>query len=167
MIRIQRHLIRELYDHTEQSYPYECCGLLVGTTDGQTRVAHAFRKCRNLNTERAHDRYEMDPKCLLDTQREFAAGPWDPPPRTGLRIRLAPAGRPGLGLVSGAVHGAVASCLVLLAGTFALASPWLFTGPALGAAIGTALGWWAPGRGDRPTTTAGDDGPELHLIDLP
>src|SRR5689334_2907276 len=77
MIKISSALVREVYDHTEQSYPYECCGLLIGTTDGQTRGAHAFRKCRNLNTERAHDRYEMDPLCMLSAQREFESGPWD------------------------------------------------------------------------------------------
>ena len=77
MIKISSALLREVYDHTEESYPYECCGLLIGTTDGQTRVAHVFRKCRNLNTERAHDRYEMDPLCMLNAQREFGDGPWD------------------------------------------------------------------------------------------
>ena len=70
-------VLREVYDHMESSYPNECCGLLIGTSDGQTRVAHTFRKCRNLNTERAHDRYEMDPLCMLQAQREFESGPWD------------------------------------------------------------------------------------------
>jgi len=77
MIKIPSALIREVYDHTEQAYPHECCGLLIGETDGQTRVAHTFRKCKNLNTERAHDRYEMDPLCMLQAQREFESGPWD------------------------------------------------------------------------------------------
>ena len=77
MIRITAALIREVYVHAEASYPHECCGLLIGATDGQTRVARAFRKCRNLNTERAHDRYEMDPLCMLQAQREFESSPWD------------------------------------------------------------------------------------------
>ena len=77
MIRISELVLREVYDHMESSYPNECCGLLIGTSDGQTRVAHTFRKCRNLNTERAHDRYEMDPLCMLQAQREFESGPWD------------------------------------------------------------------------------------------
>jgi proteasome lid subunit RPN8/RPN11 len=77
MIRISSAVVREVYDHMEASYPYECCGLLIGSSDGATRVAHTSRKCRNLNTERAHDRYEMDPLCLLQAQREFEASPWD------------------------------------------------------------------------------------------
>ena len=48
----------------EASYPHECCGLLIGTASGDERIVHAFRKCRNLNTERAHDRYR-DGSALL------------------------------------------------------------------------------------------------------
>jgi len=61
----------------EASYPHECCGLLVGRVVNENeRVVHTSRKCRNLNTERAHDRYEMDPKCWLNTEREFDSSPW-------------------------------------------------------------------------------------------
>src|SRR5215471_17574026 len=76
MIKIPTSVLRGVYDHMEASYPHECCGLLIGTAAAEGRVIHAFRKCRNLNTERAHDRYDMDPKCWLDTEREFESGPW-------------------------------------------------------------------------------------------
>jgi proteasome lid subunit RPN8/RPN11 len=77
MIKIPSSVLREIYDHMETSYPHECCGLLVGTkAAADQRVVHTFRKCRNLNTDRAHDRYDMDPKCWLATEREFDSGPW-------------------------------------------------------------------------------------------
>jgi proteasome lid subunit RPN8/RPN11 len=77
LIRIPSSILREIYDHMEASYPHECCGLLVGSVTGENeRVVHTFRKCKNLNTERAHDRYEMDPKCWLNTEREFDGSPW-------------------------------------------------------------------------------------------
>ena len=76
MIKISKSLAREIFDHTEESYPYECCGLMVGTFEGNDKVVHAFRRCKNLNTERAHDRYEMDPLCMLRTEREFEGSPW-------------------------------------------------------------------------------------------
>ena len=76
MIKVPPSILRDVYAHMEASYPHECCGLLIGTSDGDTRVVHASRKCRNLNTERAHDRYEMDPMCWLSTEREFEGGPW-------------------------------------------------------------------------------------------
>jgi proteasome lid subunit RPN8/RPN11 len=50
---------------------------MIGTVEGDDRIVHTFRKCNNLNTERARDRYEMDPMCILKTQREFENGPWD------------------------------------------------------------------------------------------
>jgi proteasome lid subunit RPN8/RPN11 len=77
MIKIPADLLRQIYDHTEESYPYECCGLMVGTAQNGAREVFAFRRCKNLNTERAHDRYEMDPVCMLRTQREFENSPWD------------------------------------------------------------------------------------------
>lgn len=79
MLQIPSKVLREIYDHTEASYPYECCGLMIGTLNEQrdTRVVQTFRKCRNLNTERAHDRYEMDPLDMLKAQREFEGSPLD------------------------------------------------------------------------------------------
>ena len=76
MIRIPSSILRDIYDHMEAAYPYECCGLLIGTADADERVVQTFRKCRNLNTERAHDRYEMDPMCWLKTEREFETTSW-------------------------------------------------------------------------------------------
>jgi proteasome lid subunit RPN8/RPN11 len=68
--------MREIYDHMEASYPHECCGLMVGTADSGNREIHAVRRCLNLNTERAHDRYDMDPRCWLKTEREFENTPY-------------------------------------------------------------------------------------------
>src|SRR5262245_28609707 len=77
MIRINSSLLREIYDHTESYYPYVCCGLLVGTYSEGTKFVHSCRKCRNFNTERARDRYEMDPLFMLQVLREFESSPWD------------------------------------------------------------------------------------------
>jgi proteasome lid subunit RPN8/RPN11 len=77
MIKIASALLREIYDHTEASYPNECCGLIIGKPDREGRVAHTFRKCRNLNKERARDRYELDPLDMLRAQREFENTEWD------------------------------------------------------------------------------------------
>ena len=77
MIKIPSSILRQIYDHMESAYPHECCGLMIGTASGSERVVQSSRRCRNLNTERAHDRYEMDPKCMLKAQLELAGGPWD------------------------------------------------------------------------------------------
>ncbi|HYR44417.1 MAG TPA: M67 family metallopeptidase [Terriglobia bacterium] len=78
MIRIPESLLRQIYSHAEGSYPNESCGLLVGTTDKDTNhTVHAFRPCKNLNEERARDRYLMDPLDHLRVTREFENSPWD------------------------------------------------------------------------------------------
>ncbi len=76
MITIPFPLLRQIYDHTESSYPYECCGVMIGTM-GENKTVHAFRICKNLNKDRAHDRYNMDPLDMLKAEREFEGTPWD------------------------------------------------------------------------------------------
>lgn len=49
---------------------------MVGSLAGDKRTVHTFRKCKNLNTARAHDRYEMDPLDMLRTEREFQTSEW-------------------------------------------------------------------------------------------
>ncbi len=76
MLKIPPPILRQMFDHAESAYPNECCGLIVGTM-GQTRLVHAVRRCGNLNTERARDRYDLDPVDMLRVQREFENSPWD------------------------------------------------------------------------------------------
>ena len=78
MIKIQASLLREIYDRTEASFPNECCGLLIGTTDtDNNHTVYAFRTCKNLNQERARDRYLIDPLEYRHAEQEFEKGPWD------------------------------------------------------------------------------------------
>ena len=79
MITIPASLLQQIYDHTEASYPNECCGLMIGTLqdDGGNKIVHAFRTCRNLNQERARDRYDMDPLDMLRVEREFENSSWE------------------------------------------------------------------------------------------
>src|SRR5215467_2278179 len=77
MLRIPNKVLKEIYDHTEASYPNECCGLMVGVISGDIHTVHTFRKCKNLNTERARDRYQLDPLDMLRTEREFENSEWD------------------------------------------------------------------------------------------
>jgi proteasome lid subunit RPN8/RPN11 len=78
MIKIPKPLLREIYAHTESSYPNECCGVMIGTTDAQSNhTIQAFRPCKNLNQERARDRYLLDPLDYLRAEREFDSTPWE------------------------------------------------------------------------------------------
>jgi proteasome lid subunit RPN8/RPN11 len=59
-------------EHLERGYPNEACGALVGRTDGAYEV-HAFRGMRNTVTDRAHDRYALDPLEQLQVQKDAEA----------------------------------------------------------------------------------------------
>jgi len=51
---------------------------MVGTTDpDNNHLVQTFRKCKNLNQERARDRYLLDPRDHLRVQLEFQDSPWD------------------------------------------------------------------------------------------
>lgn len=47
--------------HAAESYPEECCGLLVGARRAGIEV-HGVQAAANLNQERARDRYQLDPR---------------------------------------------------------------------------------------------------------
>lgn len=55
--------------HAEQGYPHEVCGILLGK-DGQV---HEARPGHNLNTERAQDRYLLDPQDQLKAEKDARA----------------------------------------------------------------------------------------------
>ncbi len=68
MLKITKHAVEKIKEDARKAYPEECCGLLVGK-DGV--VLEAVR-VKNINTERAHDRYEIDPREFLMVEKESA-----------------------------------------------------------------------------------------------
>ena len=61
----------ELRTHGEETYPDECCGVLLGrfNEDGSRSVTSTAR-CGNTRTDSAHNRYNIDPRELVRIQRE-------------------------------------------------------------------------------------------------
>jgi proteasome lid subunit RPN8/RPN11 len=57
--------------HGEETYPHECCGVLLGRfdDDGSKKVARIAR-CGNTREDSPHNRYHIDPKELIRIQRE-------------------------------------------------------------------------------------------------
>ena len=70
------HIPRQVYDevlaHAEQSYPHECCGVLVGSALKDRRV-FAAHTATNVNVERATDRYIIDPMEINIIDRQARA----------------------------------------------------------------------------------------------
>ncbi|MCY3604542.1 MAG: M67 family metallopeptidase [Gammaproteobacteria bacterium] len=64
-ISLPAPLREELATIAVDGYPYETCGVLVGARAGGKVRIEKVSQARNLNTERAHDRYVLDPDDLI------------------------------------------------------------------------------------------------------
>ena len=67
-------LSRQNYDalraHGEETYPHECCGVLLGKTGQGGNHVHQIVRAGNTRTDRAHDRYNIAPEELIRAQRQ-------------------------------------------------------------------------------------------------
>lgn len=71
MLYIDNANIEVIKNHVKRCYPKECCGLLIGTNNAEKKVLEV-RPVRNVNTERTHDRYEIDPKDYSKIDKEVS-----------------------------------------------------------------------------------------------
>lgn len=70
MLKIGRKQYEALHRHGEETYPKECCGVLLGQIDGDKRVVTSIARCGNTRTDSPKNRYNIDPKELVRIQRE-------------------------------------------------------------------------------------------------
>ena len=77
MLRLTEKIYRALRSHGEETYPHECCGVLLGRSDnGVNTVAEAVR-AGNTRTDSAHNRYNISPQELIRIQRQGRENGWD------------------------------------------------------------------------------------------
>jgi proteasome lid subunit RPN8/RPN11 len=70
-LRISRDLLEQLRKHGEETYPHECCGILVGDFDeAGGKLLTTVVRCGNTRTDSPQNRYHISPVELLRTQRE-------------------------------------------------------------------------------------------------
>jgi proteasome lid subunit RPN8/RPN11 len=70
MLKISKTEFDEIRRHGEETYPHECCGVLLGQMDGDERIVTSTARAGNTRTDSAHNRYNIDPKDLIRIQRE-------------------------------------------------------------------------------------------------
>ena len=56
--------------HGEETYPYECCGVLLGNATPEGNQVRQIVRAGNTRTDRAHDRYHIAPEELIKIQRQ-------------------------------------------------------------------------------------------------
>ncbi len=57
--------------HSEADYPFEACGLIGGTVEGDRKVAVQLVPLTNRRTESARNRYLIDPNAFRRTQEKL------------------------------------------------------------------------------------------------
>ncbi len=64
-----------LRQHGEETYPHECCGVLLGRfadddSGNVTKTVTRIVRCGNTRDDSPHNRYHIDPRELIRIQRE-------------------------------------------------------------------------------------------------
>ena len=72
-LRITASARAELEAHAAAAYPLEGCGVLVGSLGGGEASVVSASRGRNLVTDRARDRYELDPGDIVAAERAARA----------------------------------------------------------------------------------------------
>lgn len=70
MLKISPKDYAEIRCHGEETYPHECCGVLLGQMDGDVRTVTSTARCGNTRVDSPQNRYHIDPKELVRIQRQ-------------------------------------------------------------------------------------------------
>jgi len=75
MLKLSQSDYVSLREHGEDTYPHECCGVLLGRFDDTgaefvTKSVSRIARCGNTRADSPHNRYQIDPRELIRIQRE-------------------------------------------------------------------------------------------------
>lgn len=73
MLKISPSLFQELRRHALNSYPQECCGILVGKDGDEGKEVRRVHPSQNLVAGQAADRYEVDPREVIKVSESCRA----------------------------------------------------------------------------------------------
>jgi proteasome lid subunit RPN8/RPN11 len=72
MLKISESDWKAVRAHGEETYPHECCGVLLGTIDIEKdeRAVKIVVRAGNTRLDSLHNRYNIDPKELIAAQKQ-------------------------------------------------------------------------------------------------
>jgi proteasome lid subunit RPN8/RPN11 len=73
MLRLRNSDRERICLHAEEEYPYECCGVLLGKVEGDTRLVVETVRCRNIRNDSPECRYEIGPTEVARALRDARA----------------------------------------------------------------------------------------------
>ena len=69
MLIVPKKILDGIFEHSRETYPEECCGILVGREGGADRVITESHRANNVSKERRHERYLIDENKLIEVIR--------------------------------------------------------------------------------------------------
>ena len=69
MLKLRPTDYDEIRRHGEETYPHECCGILLGLIGDDARDVRATVRCGNTRIDSPENRYNIDPRELVRVQR--------------------------------------------------------------------------------------------------
>jgi proteasome lid subunit RPN8/RPN11 len=70
MLHLSPEIYEQLRAHAEETYPHECCGVLLGKLVGDDWLVERSLRAGNTRTDSAHNRYQISPLELIKIERE-------------------------------------------------------------------------------------------------
>ena len=71
MIQLTRAQRDAIEAQVKKHYPKECCGLMAGRIEGENKAVQKLYPVANINTERAFDRYVIDPREFMEVSEQI------------------------------------------------------------------------------------------------
>lgn len=69
MLKLTEQVYDTIRRHGEETYPYECCGVLLGRSEDGVNAVEEAVAAGNTRTDSAHNRYQIAPQELVKIQR--------------------------------------------------------------------------------------------------
>jgi proteasome lid subunit RPN8/RPN11 len=73
MIKINSEAWRVMVDHAQSTFPDECCGVMVGSIEGEQKLVTEALALENAYKGKQEDRYEIRPEDLLAADKNARA----------------------------------------------------------------------------------------------
>jgi proteasome lid subunit RPN8/RPN11 len=70
MLKLSETIYSALRTHGEETYPHECCGVLLGRSGDDVNTVEEAVRAGNTRTDSAHNRYHIAPQELVKIQRQ-------------------------------------------------------------------------------------------------
>ena len=70
MLKLSESVYNALRKHGEETYPHECCGVLLGRSQDDVNEVEDAVRAGNTRTDSAHNRYQIAPQELVKIQRQ-------------------------------------------------------------------------------------------------